>query len=333
MSSQPILYKIYQSVTNRTINGLRKSGHRSFKKATDGQILRLLIDEMWKITDVYNSVDFKIYCEEHYWGVMGKCAIFPESDDLVYKLLSAKYDCNSGAIFSLPFESFVLAMPRGLTYLGQEIQSCLVTTGLYETFCQPHVEHFCKHIGINSPNVTLEKDIPGARQISLVYRDIENHDLAVQCWMLSDMWPTMLSCKSVEEFHSRFAKEHSTMADSAIQFTLYKLIAGLSIYNTATEGEYLDAGLPGQKPGVRIEGSPGSRPNKHFILRENDIVKKEMRSEPGQHYRSWHFRNLRDQRFYHGKYECWEPGSRWVFVSDAVINGQLDPHTMADSSN
>lgn len=45
------------------------------------------------------------------------------------------------------------------------------------------------------------------------------------------------------------------------------------------------------------------------------------------HYRSWHFRQLRDARFYRGKHSNKLVGSRIVFISDSYVNGEISPHT------
>lgn len=329
MSKSSSIFKIYQPLTGRVINTIRKSAPKSIRKASDKDILQIMLNEMWREENVFGLPDFKVFCEEHYYGVRGKRAIFPESVEMIEKLLAAKYDCNSGALFTLPFDSFVLAIPKGASNLGYPIQSCLVTTGVYETFCDPHLESFCRYMGMEVPKITLAQDLPGVRQISIIYSDFDTPDLAVQTWFSSDQWPTMLSCKTAEEYHALYAKDGYTIADSAIQLTLFRLIAGIGIYNTATEGAFLDEGLPGVRSKIRMEGSQESLPLKHAILREGSAVARQDRSAPG--YRTWHFRNLRDQRYYSGAYAHLDPGSRWVFVSDAIVNGRLEAYTLADT--
>ena len=50
-----------------------------------------------------------------------------------------------------------------------------------------------------------------------------------------------------------------------------------------------------------------------------------IRKLPGAHYRRWHFRQLRNERYYRGEYANLPRGSRIVFVNEASVNAEREP--------
>lgn len=333
VQTKPVLYTFYRSMTNQTLAMFRKSGKKSYKNMSDREIVKFMIDNIHLETgNAYLTLDFKTFLEEYWWGKCGNKAIFPESKDMVSRLIEAKYDCNqeviTGALFSLPFESFVLAIPKGMDSYGVPIQSCLVTTGLFKNFCDDAIGGFCKYLDLPNPNFVAPDDMgDDIRQISIIYKDIKTPELAVQSFMTSDRWAEMLACKSPEEYHAKFANEETDLDDSKIQLTLYRLIAGIGIYNTATNGNFLIEGLPGKDNKLKIECGGDQRPKRSFILHQNAGMAKSETSSPGEHHRTWFFRNLRDARYYKGDYSAMEPGSRWVFVPDTIVNAEIEAFT------
>lgn len=70
--------------------------------------------------------------------------------------------------------------------------------------------------------------------------------------------------------------------------------------------------------------APNSSP---YLLRSTPSIEREV-TVKGAHYRQFHFRNLQDERFYRGEHENKEIGSRWVPVSDSLVNSHDDPFTL-----
>ena len=111
-----------------------------------------------------------------------------------------------------------------------------------------------------------------------------------------------------------------------IQYAVYRLLACLSIYLSATESIYLKKGLPGSHLSSISMVDRLTRPQA-YILNQTDTIKKSSGSSPEEHYRIFHFRNLRAEKFYQGEYKHLPQGSRWVFVKDSLVNSKANGHT------
>ena len=54
----------------------------------------------------------------------------------------------------------------------------------------------------------------------------------------------------------------------------------------------------------------------------------------GAHYRRWHFRTLKHERYYQSGEWAGKPiGSRVVFVRDSFVNKDVCPHVLTDGTN
>lgn len=110
------------------------------------------------------------------------------------------------------------------------------------------------------------------------------------------------------------------------QFFCLRLIAALGVYHLATEGKRLRLGFPtitqpklvGRRPGQVL--SP--------ITLTNALPSFASGVAPAGHFRTWHFRQLRDVMYYRGEYEHLPMGSRYTFVTEALV-GDLTANTQA----
>lgn len=328
-------FSLYRSLTYSVISALRKKGGREYKSMSDRDIIKLMTSYMDNgAGNAVNLVDFKIFATEQYWASTGKNAIFPESLDMINRLLLAKYDCSSGAVFNLPLSSFILAIPKNLSCDGVSIPSCLVTVGDLQLLYCDVINAFCDHINRPRPNIIQGGTSLDTPQISITYPDTDNKSISVQRWISKDQWAPMLNCKSSQEYHNhlittkKYSEMDNTYHDSCVQYTLFKLIAGLGIYNSATNGDFLKPGLPGAN--LKFDNSVNERPENHFVIRESHGLIAANRAAPGQYVRGWFFRNLKDARYYKGEHENTAPGTRWVFVHDTIVNAEIDAHTATE---
>jgi hypothetical protein len=109
---------------------------------------------------------------------------------------------------------------------------------------------------------------------------------------------------------------------------LIRLIVAMLIYIQASENALVD-GFPGNLQ-LTTEGqyfrTKGKTANK--TLGSKNVSPKSVDS----HYRAWHIRQLRDERYYQGEWIDKPQGSRFVFVKDTYVNDkEVLPKTLCDS--
>ncbi len=336
MSTRKTLYKIYPTLTRTSIRAARKALPRRERKLGDRDILARICALN---PHFLQSVDFFVFAEELYWDKSGRRAIFPESADMVRRLIDAHFDYSRHAIFAPPFESFILAMPAGIVIEGVELPSCLVTYGSFAGFAENYRMGLCAHLQIPRPEVRLEPGVSaGALYISIAYRDALNPDCVVQLGITSDQWPQILLTPSYSQYQGMVRDYEvpegapplsaSTREDSIIQFNLVRLIAAMSIYHSATDGQHLHPGLPGKAARPKMLGSPEDLPRQIHHLWASDAMRTASDHTGELRYHRMHFRNLRDERYYRGEHRRLARGSRWVMVSDYVTNQTLQAHTL-----
>jgi hypothetical protein len=330
------LYDLYPRLVDRIVNDVSKSvPSKERKRMTRKDCIRMVLDYS---PNLLHSLDFMIMAEEHFWEREGSHAIFPESDAVLDNLLRAKYKMETSEGFSLPFDSFFLAIPHGYTHKGIRLQSFMVTMLPYLRSQEYTIFPFCKHIGLPQPKgVAHNPASENARCIALTYRDPENNIAYARALQTEDKLPLILQCETPEDFKSVIGSYQGKYGvidlnenDLQIQFISMKLVAALGVYNMATEGSRLASGFPG-KLEPRINNRSKDQRLAFSTLKN---ASKTEASEPDAReafYRTWHFRQLRDERFYRGDYENIARGSRYTFVSDTVVGQKVTPHTQSIS--
>ncbi len=113
-----------------------------------------------------------------------------------------------------------------------------------------------------------------------------------------------------------------------------KLICSVLVYCQALGDEVLHKGVPFKKDNV-IKLSKNANKNKGTTTSMTLRGPKGFSSKRAQsHYRKWHFRTLKDERFYQSDEWKDKPrGSRVVFVRDSVVNRDVSPHVLTDGTN
>jgi hypothetical protein len=105
---------------------------------------------------------------------------------------------------------------------------------------------------------------------------------------------------------------------------LNKIIAGISVYMSANNISELNDGLPDKgnvsidnfKPDLKYSFKNISAPPPSNYSESSDVMTT----------RSFHFRQLRDERYYKNEYEKLDRGSRWVFVREAQVGKYKASH-------
>ena len=116
---------------------------------------------------------------------------------------------------------------------------------------------------------------------------------------------------------------------------IVKLVASVMVYINALGDEVLHRGVPFKKENAKFL-SKGLNPTDK---KEPDLFtlrgpKGYTGRKQGSHYRRWHFRTLKHERYYQSGEWAGKPiGSRVVFVRDSFVNKDVSPHVLTDGTN
>lgn len=325
------LYDLYPRLTDTMVNGIRPMLPKGERKKKKSEILGGVFSDM---PHMLHSLDFLIMSEESLWERHGSQVIFPESPLVLDNFAKARFNLESSEGFRLPFESFMLAMPHGYSFMGTVLPGLLVTFIDYFTSQEQTIFPFCDALKLQRPNnVAHNQEVrKGARALSISYRDPKNSQGYARMLVSEDKIPSLLKANSNADFESIMGYYHDKLGvleldehDLDIQFKAVRLIAALGVYNLATEGERLKTGFPGQVV-PRMNFKNPDMPIRMTTL-SSHAPSQIPKNSPESHYRTWHIRQLRDERYYRGKFENLPRGSRFVFVPDSVVNASVSPNT------
>jgi hypothetical protein len=293
------------------------------KVNTKHQLGHALRENPW----MRQTLEFSIYLEEYLWERDGRQVIFPESAAVVDNLMRASFDLDSCDGFSLPFRSMVVAMPAGYVHNGLKIPSFLATFARNNT-PDEKLHPFLDAVKESHSDYRIDGNA-SERVLVIQYRD--NTDSWAKVSIVDTDLPRILKCKDAATFSKELGMykgikrgfSEYTDQDREIHFFALKLVASMGVYCLATGGKRLLDGFPGATM-PKLMGHDGSTGMRLSTLQS--VVR--TKESPEAHYRAWHFRQLRDDRFYRGEHAHAPKGSRYVFVSDAMIGQKVDPSTM-----
>lgn len=330
-------YRIYTPLTQITLKNLKKAGliNKRLKKLGDEEVLG---ETILQRHDMVQTLDFLIMAEEYYWSINKRPSVFLESKSVAERLLEATYDVKWMSGIEMPFDSFILSMPKDFSVDGTIIPGCLVTWMPFNEMEHKAVRPFCKKAGVSEPEGVLVPDeYANSMTLHISYQDPYDQKkfTYARCVIPREFFGPLTKSKTLEEFRElagdyQSAFMHlveSSEQDLRIQFTLLKIILAMAVYNQATDRKQLSPGLPGGQ--IQIDGMIRSLRPQHQTLRMAPL-KRPARVSAEDHYRSFHFRQLRDDRYYKGEYKDHPKGSRWTFVSDAWVSlsgKSIDPYT------
>jgi hypothetical protein len=318
-------YDMYPSLLTETLKAVSKFHKGLAPHLALGQWL-------YEHNSKFNTLATRICIEDHFWSRNGRHVIFPESTDVIDNLMRARYEIESPEGFSLPFTSFVVAMPSGYTRNGFKMPGFMASFSrddLPEIKAMPFIDY------IKMPLHTLDfSSVPDSvKSLVVQYKNPSDGAHAMVSIREKDL-PRILKCRNLDEYKLEMdggwpmvgvSTVETNSADAEIQFFALKLVASMGIYCLATGGKRLLDGFPGSVM-PRLMGHDGSGGMRLSTLQS--VATAAAKASPDAHYRSWHFRQLRDARFYKGEHANTPPGSRYVFVSDAMIGQKVEPSTI-----
>lgn len=280
------------------------------------------------------TLDTTILCDEFNWLYKSeRNVIFPSGPEILTRLLDAKVDLSNPAPIRMPHESFILAVPKGFTYKGIAIPPVMVAWCDTER-TQVIVNQFTGVV-VGCGDIKVQNWYTDDVGLFITYRgrsDNETSGLSFRANLATKDLPDVLRCEDAAHYQKEFGSFsykflHSsdlTPEEGEVQFLVVRLIAMLGMYSHAYPAS-LKSGYPGNEPKF-MEPRLHSKWSKSTISMPSAEV--HGANTKAYHYRSWHFRQLLDKRFYKGEHAQKPIGSRVVFVRDSMVGRQVEAETL-----
>ncbi|GAA4648135.1 hypothetical protein GCM10023116_03990 [Kistimonas scapharcae] len=260
-----------------------------------------------------------------------KLMVFPESEELLNKLLSSKRSISQPEAISPLSAAFIFCLPKGFIIAEKEVHAVLFTYLKYKDR-RPYQKNV-ESLYHNKVSIEHPQNINGDERMLTMIMDLGTH-YSSACIPESKL-NECLTAKNEDDFIDVLGKldlgeidydspAHFTAAK--LQLATLKLYIGMCLYIQAGGNEVLVDGMPVTKPGQVNFPDMQQKTAKKVTLKSLATNKK----NPHAHYRSWHFRQLTDDRYYKGEYEGMEPGSRIVFVRDTYVGDKIKAKTLRD---
>lgn len=267
---------------------------------------------------------YKTDAEENYWINNGCPTIFVEDKDLINDLFIAKYKTGLNAMLAAPFPIFSFSFPSKTVINGVELPPCLVCLSgeadIYEHMTTPYD---AKYLGAEF----TPKPLTNRTFLSISYRTKDGY-LMNKSVIIEEVMDIINDMNEMGDAKCFLYDQSLNELESKMILTLTKIVAGLLIYHSATEGKGLRKGFPSKtiklpKQTTRVNYIGMSLSNC------NEYTPKQKGSSNSGGYkilsRESFFRNLQADRYYQGKFQNEPKGSRWVYVSG--INRDVDEYT------
>jgi hypothetical protein len=318
------VYAMYQMMLSETLRKIKKD----FPKANPRHQFGIFFGKNPELASQL-GLAFFIFVEENFWEINGRHVIFPDSPAVIDNLMRARYEIDNTNGLTLPFESFVTAMPTCYVSNGHRIPSFLTSFSMTENF-EGKLGPFLDSLKVGRETFDLRNNRLEDRLVVVQYKT-PSSGLHSRVCVKERSLPSIMRCKTAAEYQSRVLPytgsldngNEDTLENAEIQFFALKFVAAMAIYNAATGGSKLLDGFPGEVM-PKLLGHDGSAGMRLSTLHNLASAK----NSPDTHYRSWHFRNLKSEKYYKGEHASTPQGSRYVFVSDTVVGKPVAPSTM-----
>jgi hypothetical protein len=319
-------YSIYSLNALRLKKLMLKSGIKVAKKMDIQALCGYLFS-----SEICGNLDRHLCVAETLWNLNGRHVLFPGEHDFYNKLLKSNYSIKGDATLNLPYQSFILAMPKGFTYKGVSIPSVLIN------YCRrdDRVERYdqaskaMKVMGFKHDEMTMV----GQDSLSYFFQNpYEEEGVITQVNQTMTQISGALTARDINEYAELLGKIPNELVsmkpmetseeDKIIQFVVTKIIAGLSVYLSAKGFDQLKDGLP-NKGVVTLDNY---KTDIKYNFSHLHKVSLDSNSKDGIGTRTWFFRNLKNEVYYKNEYERLPVGSRWVFVSEAKLGNYCAEH-------
>ncbi|MFS1426966.1 hypothetical protein LMH73_007290 [Vibrio splendidus] len=280
-------------------------------------------NETQRLLELDDVLGLKTETEDYYWLRSGCPTIFVEDKNLINELYNAKYEPKHNALVSAPFPVFSFCFPSGLVVDGELIPPCLVSLNngafISEQMMKPFIAKFTDMDG--EPNYPLDETY-----LSFGFR-VKDGSYCNKTLSLNDALDIVNEKNELISFATTMYDQSLTDSENKTIRILNKLILGLLIYHSATEGKGLVKGFP--KSTLKLPKNASRVSYDGCILGKADFPTSKSSDDPEPNYkilkRDAYYRNLQNERYYRGKHANTPRNSRWIYVRG--FDRELDEYT------
>jgi hypothetical protein len=315
----------------------RKSGAINITKkdTTESALQRAMTFINKKEPRMLDTLEFLIHAEEYYWLKNGKHAYFFDSSATARALIDSSFVINDLGAACENGETFMLCLPDDLTLGNQKVTSgALVVIGKHIDRADFVINSYAKWIdkGKLQCNMDMGED-PEHLGLYICYQEHYGSCEYMRMAMPISNVNKCLSFDSADEYNAYmkktnafnyFAGIHLDAPEMSFQFDLVRLVGALLLYKKAMP-ERLKQGLPFSFKEQHFD-SRYIKSHKPVVL--HSPAASAQGANMSVHYRSWHFRQLMDKRFYQREHAAKPIGSRIVFVRDSIVNREIEAETV-----
>ena len=232
------------------------------------------------------------------WSESSRKIIFIESLELINELTSGVFTIPKPEVIKPFSECFIVHLPKPTEYLCEDVASLLV-------------------------NISEYNSSPNDKYIEVYSSDSNRAKFRCDTFYKWSLINEILSTNGYKEYKNKYSSEFSK-----IEYQVLRLVAGLIVY-ASTSNEAIVPGFP-EMGNIEERSLLAKSSVERYTLKR--IHAGDNKTHKGEHYRSFHLRQLVDERYYQGQYSHLEPGSRIVTVKGAYIGGSVDPYRAVDKS-
>lgn len=280
--------------------------------------------------EIVSTMECVIHAEEYCWLRSDRRVYFPVDQEMADNIARGSYNIKDESALYDGVETFILNLPQGLAFNGNDNGSgLLVNVSPHDARAEAVYGAFMKWIG--QPPIKVVMDGSGGNFTIMVgYQE----DIHSRCYMRiaipSFNAVKILQMNNVKQYSEYMVETNRfnyvggyrlSGAELAYQYEMLRFVCGFLVYKKALPHRVMP-GLPGHF--ARTVSTPLTKKRTDFVVKhphaEHEIS--------AGHYRSWHFRQLMDKRYYRGEHANKPIGSRVVFVSDSFVVRDVDARTV-----
>jgi len=322
-------YRPYRLNMEKIVKLIRRHGMTKLPKSRDIKTLKTAMSWTYQKSPAkLGNMEAVIHAEELNWLNTGKIVYFPESLDMAQNIMRGAYSITTEEALYDGDESFILNLPDGLSFDNSSKGSGLIVTIMKHVDRRDVIDSFTDWVGVDRANVETTGE-QGNFTIAINYQNVFNSDEYLRVAFPSQNALKFLQMKDLDDYvksmtdKNAFNYNNGFLLDKkeyAYQFEMIRLVCGFLVYKKALP-ERIVSGLPGINH--KEVDTPLTKGQDHKIIKSPRGTR-----EITGGYRTWHFRQLRDKRFYQGEHKNKVAGSRIIFVSESYIADDVDAKTV-----
>lgn len=322
-------YQVYLTNTREAIKGMKMGGLKLSKhdplekqlKIFDMAMVQSAINAGQSFPELAASIAGRTLLQERIWMNSERTTLFLESPELVDSLMKARFSFDDLPVPAEPF-TFAIAVPQGCRNQGMDQYPILVTVGA------------CR--ALEQEQFTVAGNIWGAKGVCA---DRNGTRLAVMIAQRapssprSDLGHAYLSSyhtgdgleavvRTGSQEHDEIVTSHTDLLNLTPDELENKMLAA-SVRLALATWVYWSACPENVVSGIpQSSFQDGDAPllGRFKSLQMSVPRKSAGEREVSEHHRRWHFRQLRDDRYYQGEHADKPRGSRWVLIPEAYVN-------------